>query len=186
MSALEDLPDDHDLGHLFGALAHVTRWDLAIDGGAHRGIWARVLARKFRRVLAFEPCASNRVRIPNLKNVRVSASALGAEPGTAAIADGPENTGQAHLVPGDGISIVPLDALELPACGFLKLDVEGYELFALRGARELLSRTRPVVLIEENGLCRRYGVEPGAAAEFLVGLGMHEVARFNKDHVFAW
>lgn len=45
--------------------------------------------------------------------------------------------------------VVPLDDLALPA-DVIKLDVEGFELAALRGMEETIRRRRPVLMIEMN------------------------------------
>ena len=34
---------------------HISNWDVALDIGAHVGIWSMRLAEKFKRVHAFEP-----------------------------------------------------------------------------------------------------------------------------------
>jgi hypothetical protein len=54
---------------------------------------------------------------------------------------------------GDGNSGVALDSLvrDTFVPGFVKLDIEGYEAEALRGADELLSEHRPALLIEVHG-----------------------------------
>jgi len=51
---------------------------------------------------------------------------------------------------------------------FLKVDVEGAELFVLRGAKAALARHRPVVLFECGpGGPRSFGYEPGELYDFL-------------------
>ena len=37
------------------SLQFVTNWNLAIDIGAHVGMWSKHLVGKFKRVIAFEP-----------------------------------------------------------------------------------------------------------------------------------
>lgn len=179
---LADLPRNHDLAHLTKALSFVKNWRLAIDGGAHRGIWTRVLLSKFQTVVAFEPCKENAVHIP--KEAMLFERALGDVHKRRGLVPGTENTGQWHLRPGDEVDVVPLDSFRFAECDFLKLDVEGYELKALMGARQTIQRCKPVVMIEENGLCSRYGAKWGDAEAYLVELGMRKVATCKKDLVF--
>jgi FkbM family methyltransferase len=48
------------------------------------------------------------------------------------------------------VRIRPLDSLELPACGLIKIDVEGFEPQVLRGARETIARCRPLLYVEND------------------------------------
>jgi FkbM family methyltransferase len=48
------------------------------------------------------------------------------------------------------IECLPLDELNLPACSFLKLDLEGHEPRAIDGARRLIERFKPWILIENK------------------------------------
>jgi hypothetical protein len=43
-----------------------------------------------------------------------------------------------------------LDSLDLPACHFVKADVEGMELSVLRGAEQTLRRHRPLLYVEND------------------------------------
>jgi FkbM family methyltransferase len=52
--------------------------------------------------------------------------------------------------PGIKVRVRPLDDLELPDCGLLKVDVEGFEPQVLRGARRTVERCRPVIYIEND------------------------------------
>ena len=51
-------------------------------------------------------------------------------------------------VPDGGIEVVPLDELVLDPVDFIKIDVENMELQVLEGARQMLARHKPTVLIE--------------------------------------
>jgi FkbM family methyltransferase len=48
------------------------------------------------------------------------------------------------------IEIVRLDDVVSEPVGLIKLDIQGAELAALRGARRILARDRPIVMVEQN------------------------------------
>lgn len=191
---MQELPLDHDLSHLRRALQFVNNTRVAIDGGAHQGIWSREMAKHFDEVYAFEPVDAN---FEVLKDVGVNAIQMGlcGETVQHHFAPGKDNTGQWHVecdqdlendYPDVAAQCRPLDYFNIKDVDFLKLDVEGYELFALEGARETIINSKPVVLIEDNGLCERYGVKFGAAGKYLESLGYSMVKKMNKDYLYEW
>lgn len=66
----------------------------------------------------------------------------------------PGNFGGLSLRPtgaqGIKVRVRPIDSLDLPACGLLKVDVEGYEPQVLRGAGDTIARCRPAIYIEND------------------------------------
>lgn len=180
--------DDFDLSHLRAAYPYVTRWGVAVDGGAHVGTWTRELCRRFEAVHAFEPEPSNfDCLVANTGGqAHLYRDALGAAPGEVGLAPG-GNSGCWHLVRGTGTRVITLDSLTLPTLDLLKLDLEGAELYALQGAESTLRATRPVVIIERNGLSQvHYGLPDEAAGDFLRGLGASLRVRKGKDEVWSW
>jgi hypothetical protein len=70
---------------------------------------------------------------------------------------------------------------------FIKLDCEGYELFALRGGEQLLKRWRPCVLVEQKpGRAQKFGLPETGAVDYLIGIGA--TLRFEKsgDYCLSW
>ena len=179
---LDDLPDNWQHRDIAAALGFVTRFRLAIDGGAHRGTVTAQLLRRFERVVAIEP-GPLAERIP--AQAEVIRAALGSAPGRCGLQDGTENSGQRHVVTGDAVDVITLDALGL-APDFIKLDVEGCEYAALLGGEATIRAHRPVIMLEDNGLSERYGVARGACRALLESWGACCVAVRNKDEIYTW
>lgn len=78
----------------------------------------------------------------------------------------------------------PLDKFEFERVDFLKLDIEGYELFALHGAITTLIRHRPIILLELNRpVLLRNGHTNEQILKFLRGLN-YEYRPITPDQHF--
>ena len=183
--------------HLLNALGFVQHWDTAVDVGAHIGLCSKILAGKFKKVHAFEPARDTFEclweNLGSCENIAFYQVALGAGEGYVHMEDDISkptrigNTGARFIQEGGDIRISTLDFWEMENVGFLKIDVEGYELRVLEGARQTILRNRPVVMIEVGKSPEdRYGLKGRAPVEFLESLGMKEVARLKPDRIFAW
>lgn len=113
-------------------------------------------------VYAFEPLLENyvlarlNVDANRLENIVLFNSGLGERLGPCRIARGADSGvhfgGSSKISEtGDVTStIVTVDSLGLSQLSILQLDVEGFELFALLGAKATIVAQRPVVLVEDN------------------------------------
>lgn len=197
---LEATPEGFELPHLEEALKFCKRFRTAIDGGAHIGTWSVHLAEQFRQVLAFEPAADTyKCLAANTRNytaVRTINAALGAAAGSCVVVDDLTrigNTGSRTVYEGDvthgvargfKVRLDTVDSYNLIDLDFLKLDVEGYELNALRGASDTIRRTNPVIVVEhkEFNPIRFGGVSQ--VKLFLKDLGYLEVGGLRNDRVY--
>jgi FkbM family methyltransferase len=158
----------------FRFLDQLPRDGVVVDVGANLGFLCVHLARRVARgrVLAFEPLPDNHrtlrwmLRRFGLTNVTVFPWALGERPGSVGmilpVRGRAREQGLGHIVdPADGCEPgvafdVPLrrldDLAEVNEPGIriagIKIDVEDFERFVLRGARGLLARDRPIVYLE--------------------------------------
>jgi len=180
---LADLPDNWQHRDIAVALGFVRGFTLAIDGGAHRGTVTAQLLRRFARVVAIEP-GPLAERIP--AQAEVHRAALGAEAGRCSMQDGRDNTGERHCIAGADVEVITLDSLNLVP-DFIKLDIEGWEYFALKGGEATIRQHRPIVMLEEKGHELRYGLPARAGCTLMESWGAKLVHQTrSRDWIYAW
>jgi|KBSMisStaDraftv2_1062788.scaffolds.fasta_scaffold74912_5 FkbM family methyltransferase len=180
----------YQIRKLRAALQHVRHFRVAVDVGAHVGFWTMHLAKRFETVHSFEPVAAHRECFAaNVHDERVSlhACALGDREGRVSIHTAATSSGDSW-VDGDGdIPLRRLDAYALENVDFIKLDCEGYELFALRGGEETLKRCKPCVIVEQKpGRAQKFGLPETGAVKYLQGLGATLRATLSGDFILSW
>lgn len=176
-------------------LPHIKGRDCIVQAGANVGTYPLALADHFRSVVTFEPDPANYAcLVKNLKardslgRVTALHAALGETRGACMPVEvQPRNCG-AHRVSFTDKGTIPvwtIDGLELDACDVIWLDVEGSELFALKGATATIERFTPTICAEDKGLDREFfGVESGALQRFLAERGYAQVDQIGRDKVF--
>ena len=134
---------------------------LALDIGAHVGIWTRRLANDFDKVIAFEPLKKHiechKKNCEGLENVTLNEVALSHKKGTNIITTRDTNSGMSTMdeprwkwkksFP-QMIESRTLDSYRFPKIDFIKMDVEGWEEQVLEGATETILKYRPRMYIE--------------------------------------
>lgn len=135
----------------------------AIDVGASIGMFAAEIAKYAGKVLAFEAnpevAAFTRQVMP--RNVAVVNAALSARAGRATLRMPRNRKGHGvtelatigRTAPVDDaiaieVEMKRLDDFPVERCSFIKIDVEGHEEAVLDGGASLISRERPVLMIE--------------------------------------
>lgn len=163
------------------------RRGLALDIGGHVGLWSRVLAHHFKRVVAFEPLPVLRAHFevntadcPNVQLISFAVSNKDDELDIMTVADNSGNGYVAVPVGQVGISgpfahrtqCIRLDSLNMHGVDFVKIDVEGWELQVIQGAQRTIQRDHPVMVVEQKpNNAERYGVKQRAAVELLQSWG---------------
>jgi FkbM family methyltransferase len=155
---------------LFQKLSDPARTTL--DIGANDGTYAMYLCRFAAQLCCFEPLPwladGMKRKFRDAKNVRVENCALGSRNETAIIRipvtkarrydtrgslagnfDGQLIDGEKVLETKDlTVPVRRLDDFQLNNIGFIKMDVEGFEMEAIKGGRETILRNRPSLFIE--------------------------------------
>lgn len=183
---------------------HFVRTDgVAVDVGCAVGIYSAELARRVRRVIAFEgnPAVADFARRVAAKNVEVVNVALSAREGSAILriplnrkghtVDDLATIADTRALEGPTVDVeVPtrtLDSFGIAECGLIKIDVEGHEEAVLEGARGLIEAQRPVLMIEfderfnPGGLARvaQWLATLAYRGYFLSGGRLRPLATFN-------
>ncbi len=182
--------------HLDAALKHVSDFSCAIDGGAHVGTWSALMAKRFTRVIAVEPAPDtfeclqqNMLGFTNVECRQIGLSHIkyfGGKLELDAKQTARGNTGGRYLSP-DGVGTIAcetIDSWDLKRLGFIKLDVEGFEPHALKGAAETLCRCKPIVLFEDKKFWTRYGLEPNEPQKFLASIGYRFIEAAGFDQIW--
>lgn len=166
----ESEPDLKPIQHL------IAKGDTVLDLGANMGFFTKYfsdLVGTSGSVYSVEPIPSTTriltyvVKKLRLTNVKVLNVAISDAAGTVTMeiplfASGEENIFEAKIVDGTAhagfekvtVESATLDALfrdVLPSIRFVKCDIEGHELPAMRGARKLLGEVKPAWLMEVWG-----------------------------------
>jgi len=163
-----------------------------IDVGSNNAVNAIHYAERFAWVECFEPTPlaqtlwHNTVRDNGVTNVTLHTQALGEDTRDTFVILHERNGGHNHLSHYDknprtniknlGRRTTPceqrtLDSYAFEDVDFVKIDVEGYELFVLQGAEQTLENNRPLLQLEivENQ-CRKFDYTPDDILDWLRAL----------------
>lgn len=185
----------------------------AVDIGANQGDIALLLSEYCLHVHAFEPIRSMADRMRHRlrsTNVTVYDCALGAVSGHGTLhvpsfghsvyttratlledLDGIQVRGE-QLTKAETIRVQvdKLDSFALRSVGFIKIDVEGFELDVLHGAQATIRSNRPVIYVEIEQR-RHPGMRIETIFESIIALGyagwyvqlsgLHDIAGFNVE-----
>ena len=129
------------------ALKYIKQWRVCLDIGSNIGQWTRPLCSKFESVVCFEPNPNFRECFnKNIDENNVLLWPIGLSDKEHKAKQGFNST---VLQNEDGdIDCRTLDSFALTNVDFVKIDVDGFEVPLLNGARETLTKNNPVINIE--------------------------------------
>ena len=166
-----------------------------VDVGALVGDWTFWVARKGFEVYAFEPMPKGfnilKERSKKFPNVHPFPYAIGDKDtvgrlGFTGIGNGGTMDEEINL-PGGGTIDVPvrkLDSLGIPDVGVIKIDTEGYEAPILQGAKETITKYKPVLVIEvhkETGKAARTFADEKQRIEYILKQLNYSWTEFDRQ-----
>lgn len=163
----------------------------AIDCGAHKGYWTMEWADKIETIECFEPNTEIltlfKENTAHLKNINLYEHALGDKPGTVAM-DYETHVGTYHIISEQGPhEIKTLDTYNFTDVDIIKIDVEGYEIPLLDGARETIMNNKPWIQIEANETGKKFYDRPKKQInDKLASFGMKRRAKEWPDQIWSF
>ena len=162
----------------------------AIDIGGHEGLWTRAWHKKAKHIITFEP---NQSVLPTLKhntshmqNMTLHEVALGDKECKVSM-EYVDHPGTYHVKDFEGqIPVKTLDSYDLTNVDVIKIDVEGFEVPVIEGARETILYNKPWIQIEANHTGERYGRPKMTILDALRKLGMKRRAKEWPDQIWSF
>lgn len=166
--------------------------DIVIDAGANIGFYSLLIAQglKTGRVYSFEPVPQNFKSLqhnispsPKEKNIFLMNKGLWHKRDTLQFSlesDMEDNVGSftagavTKALDQHVCEVVTLDDFckDFQKLDFIKMDIEGAELSALKGGEKTIERFKPQFMIEINRkACERFGYNPNEIAQFFKKMG---------------
>ena len=167
----------------------------SIDIGAHIGFHSLYFSELFNNVYSFEANSQNYECLKyNTKlktNINCYNFAIGEMSSHGKIIipwDFPIkeniNSGMGYITSGDDVEIHSLDSLKLDNISFIKIDVEGYEYFVLKGAMETLKNNKILLMFELNGHESRYNIRYENIHELLISLNYKCIKKLDQNYFY--
>jgi FkbM family methyltransferase len=161
---------------------------VVVQAGGNCGFYVKKYAELFDVVYTFEPdpqnffCLSQNVENSNTIKIQ---GCLGDSHQLVGITHKKSNVGVGRV---NGVGVFPtfkIDDLNLEHCDLIHLDVEGYELFAVKGAIETIDRCSPVIALEWLNHNQNYNVTELNLLQLLTDLGYKEIGQIYHEKIFS-
>jgi len=164
---------------------------VCIQAGGATGVWAYRFSQLFKRVYTFEPQRDNylclTLNTQDIENIIPCYAPLSDKKEKYSVHNDiheRENYGAGYCVEDQGgLNSVLIDDINLDYCDLIQLDVEGFELNALKGAANTIDKFSPVIVLEEKPLNHVSG-DYQAPRKWLEAFGYKQVGAIHRDVVF--
>lgn len=145
---------DWESSHKEKYFKYVNDFSICVQAGGNQGMYPRLLSEKFKIVVTFEPdplnfhCLVNNCQKDSIIKIN---GAVGDQNKIVKLKrSSMTNTGMHTINENGEITVFQfmIDNLALNSCGLIALDIEGYELNALKGATNTIRNFKPIIIVE--------------------------------------
>jgi FkbM family methyltransferase len=161
-----------------------------IHAGGNMGIYALEFAKECKNVYVFEPADENfaalALNCAMKDNIFLYKAALGNDHRTIDVVnDTADKQCGAWKVKGSGnIPTLKIDDLNLDDVSIIHLDIEGYELFAIKGAENTIKKCEPLLSFEVLNHNMDFGYTQTELFDYVMSLGYKSSLRVGNEILF--
>lgn len=155
-----------------------------LDIGAWCGTWSKAIEPYAKTVVAYEPDKTHFACLERncTQNCKPMNLAVGSAMKNVSLTE--DDFTQSKRVYADGdIAMVTIDSIEQQDIDLIKIDVEGYEMEVLRGAKLKLPSVK-YIMIELNNNTKKYGSSNLQVEKYLKELGFKVLMEHWPDKIF--
>jgi len=169
---------------------------IIVDVGANVGYYTIVLAQKVGKngkVIAIEPdpetfnILKKNCELNNLANVELHNVAISDQEGSLKFFKSETHSGKSSLVPNSSSQTITVNSITLDnllgknfsQIHWLKIDVEGFEFFVLKGSASILPITQNILIEVHEEIMRKQNQKPEELIKILTDSGF-KVTTFNE------
>jgi len=185
------LQREKDLPNLISNYCKQKR--VVVEAGGNAGFYVKLYASIFETVYTFEPDNLNfKCLVANVQenNVIKIQSCLGYDRQAVSLTTSRGNIGMYHVARENGQNvdgIIPtlrIDDMNLQLCDLIHLDIEGFELEALKGAENTILNHKPVIALEWMNHGSIFGSDDNKIEKWLTDRGYISVAKVYHENIF--
>ena len=164
--------------------------DSIIHAGGNIGIYALEFAKRAKNVYVFEPANENfsalSLNCATVENIFLYKAALGNNNTPVQVFNpAPDLQCGAWQVKDNGnIPTLQIDNLGLSDVSIIHLDIEGYELFALKGAENTIKRCKPLLAFEILNHNNNYNYTQNDLFDYVTTLGYTKHMKYANEIMF--
>lgn len=181
---------NRELDHVSHIAPHLSKKNVMVQAGGNCGLVVRPFVDIFQKIYTFEPdpvnfyCLNLNLPFTNVNKIQACLGDSHQMVGLANIFD--NDVGGYHVSQGDTTPTLKIDDLELTECDLIMLDVEGYELNALRGGIETIKKYKPVICVEvfDEWLSRFDATSIKINDFFNQEINYTLVGKYSSDHIY--
>ena len=165
-----------------------------VDIGGNIGRWSKEFVNDYKRITAFEPAPYNiECFLKNTEHdvhITLKQYGLGEKQGKAKLdINIPNHLGStiAHPDPNGNVEIQRLDDQDwtFEQVDLLKIDVEGFETEVLKGGKEVINKSSPLIAVERHGFnYKKLGKNKKESHLYLQSLGYELIFKLTRDCIY--